>query len=539
MKLRDYQQKSRDSINDYLIGGRGSNPLVVVPTAGGKSIIIASYIDMCIKNWPTSRFMMLTHQKELIEQNFEKVVTLAPNLDVGIYSAGIGKKQANNQVVFAGIQSIHKKADLVGHIDVVLVDECHLIPKKGNGMYRTFLDAMLEINPNMKVVGFSATPYRLQGGYLYEGKGAIFDGISYEVTVKTLLEQGFITPLTTAQTSTKFDLSGVGVSSFTKDYKEQDLQKACDTPELVKSACAEMVRVGKDRKSWMIFASGIEHSEHIANELNRLGVSAKYVSGSTNKSEREQLLADFKAMRYRAIVNVGVLTTGFDAPNVDLVAMLRPTQSTSLYIQMLGRGVRLFDGKENCLVLDFADNILTHGPFDNPNVKNAEKNGAAAGVNPTKQCQECDKVVAIQAQFCPFCNYIFPKSERELKHHDQASRVAVLSTEKNTQIVPISKTEFHLHQKPNKPDSIRVEYYNGMLLACKEWLCPNHGVAARNAANRFWGGLVGGFMPTDINQAIATLNTHQFAIKQIEITTGTKHAEVVSRSKTSELENAS
>lgn len=526
---RDYQSETVTAINDYFIGQRGSNPIVVAPTAAGKSICIALYCESMLKQWPQCRFAMLTHQKELIEQNYEKLMTIWPDADAGIYSAGVGRKDSDNQIIFAGIQSVYNKD--IGRFDVLLIDECHLIPKSGSGMYRTFIEKQMELNPNLKVIGYTATPYRLQGGKLYEGKNRLFDGVAYEISVKMLIERGYIVPpITPDQSVSQLNVDDVDISGG--DFVQYKLAQAVDKADLVDTACREMVQLAKDRKTWLVFATSIEHAYHISDNLNSKGISSAVVTGKTKKKDREALIAKLKNVEIRCLVNVGCLTTGVDVPNIDMVAMLRPTQSTSLYIQMIGRGVRLYEGKENCLVLDFAGNILRHGSFDDPDVqKTSEPSGN--GEAPTKNCEGCDKQVHAALQQCPFCGFMFPEREMEDKHSDFVSTLSLISGDKEGEkTFNVGRIDFNLHRKIGSNDTCRVDYFKPTgTKICSEYLCFEHGGWAKDRAVRWWASV----MPEHelpLNSLNAAVSLSMFArdrISQITVTTTGKYKEVIRR----------
>lgn len=531
IKLRSYQQDAIDSVDDYFIGQRGSHPLIIAPTASGKSLILGGYIEKQLKLYAGCRFMMVTHQKELIEQNYEKLMQLYPECDAGIYSASVGRKESSNSVVFAGIQSVYNKADQVGKIDVILVDECHMIPKTGNGMYRKFLDAMLEINPLLKVIGLTATPYRLAGGLLYEGKDALFDGVCYDISVKFMLDKGYITPLVTPNS----DLGGVIDTSeipvTNGEFVLFKLEQQVDKDDLVKAAVAEMVKHGQGRKSWLVFATSIKHAEHIADELDDSGILNKVVTGDTPKKDREKILLDFKAGLIQCLVNVNVLTTGFDAPNIDLVAMLRPTQSTSLYIQMLGRGVRLCEDKADCLVLDFAGNIATHGAFDNPEVTGVSLSDGK-GQAPTRVC-ECGKEVHASVRQCPFCGFWFPIEEKP-KHEEYVSTLDIISKDKDGQrTYPVAYMTFKLHQKTGVRDTCRVNYHrdSGTVIASDFFAFESEKFYAKERACKFWAAVMPEYeLPLTSMNAVVTL--HQQATKRITaivVTTTSKYKQVIRR----------
>lgn len=534
IKPRDYQQDAVDAIDKYFIAQRGSNPLVVAPTASGKSIMIGMYLERQLKAWPQCRFMMLTHQQELIEQNYEKLVSLWPEVDAGIYSAGVGRKDKGNAILFAGIQSCYDKAEELGAFDVILVDEAHLIPKKGNGMYRRFIQDMTMKNPLLKIVGFTATPYRLDGGLLYTGKDRLFDGICFDIPVKMMLERGYITPLITPDQPLATQISLTDVPIRGGDYVQYKLEEQVNEPELIRNAVREIVYHGQSRKSWIVFAAGIDHAKNICDEIRSHGITCEYITGKTGKTERKQMLNLFKAGAIQCLVNVGVLTTGFDAPNIDLVAMLRPTNSTSLYIQMLGRGVRLADGKDNCLVLDFAGNILEHGPFDSPDIGKDKIKGEGTGEAPTRNCDNCGEAVHAALRECPFCGYLFPPPEKP-KHRDFVSTMDVISNDKEGErTYPVSYLEFHLHRKPGSHDSCRVDYYNANdKKIASDFLCfehPQGGFAHRNALTWWSNVMPDHALPLTSMNAAITLKQHaRTRISAITVSIKGKYKQVIRR----------
>jgi DNA repair protein RadD len=528
-KLRPYQEEAVLSINKYFIAQRGSNPIVVAPTAAGKSIMIAEYCKRNLSLYPDCRFLMLTHQKELIEQNFAKLKSLWAECDAGIFSASVGRKEADNKIVFAGIQSVYNKAELLGKFDVILVDECHMIPKRGNGMYRTFLDGMRKINPLLKMVGFTATPYRLNGGYLYEGKDRLFDGIAYDIPVKTLLDAGYIAPLVTPDNKLpQADLSDV--ETVAGEYKGYQLSAAVNKDDLVKRAVHQMWVHGSDRSHWLAFAVDIEHAETICKFIQLKGITCEVITGKTKRKERERLLADFSTGAIHCLVNVGVLTTGFDEPQIGLVALFRPTQSTSLYIQMLGRGVRIFPSKINCLVMDFAQNIFTHGNFDDPEIGAQAQSTNGEGEAPTRKCEQCEEDVHAAVKVCPFCGFNFPEPEAQ-PHSDIASTLALYSTEKGETVYDIDELAFHMHRKSGQPDSCRVEYLVEGRVRAKEWLCFEHIGRAKLRACNWWQAVMPDHeLPfSSLNAAIVLNHNARTRIIQIKIKRNGKYKDLVAR----------
>ncbi len=477
LTLRPYQQAAITSIYGYFQNSTG-NPLVVIPTAGGKSLVMASFIEGVLKAWPDQRILVVTHVRELIAQNHAEMIGLWPEAPAGIYSAGLGKREAQARVLFAGIQSVHARAAEIGHTDLVMIDEAHLIPGKSNTMYRRFLDALSAINPALKVIGLTATPFRLDSGMLHEGKNALFTDIAYEAPVRDLIDQGYLSPLISKQPETRFDVSNVGTRAG--EYIARDLAAAVDHDAITRAAVAEIIAHGQNRESWLVFCSGVEHARHVAEEFRRREITCATIFGDTPKDERDAIIAAFKRGKIRALASMGVLTTGFNAPAVDLIALLRPTKSAGLYVQMVGRGTRLSPGKENCLVLDFAGNVRRHGPIDLVRPRRpGDGNGREA---PTKVCPECDSIIALSATECPDCGYEFPA--REVKIAPTAATLPVLSPKK-AEWIPVHGISYDRHDKRGGLPSLRVTYICG-LKNHSEWICFEHQGYARRKAAEWW-----------------------------------------------------
>lgn len=477
LTLRPYQQAAIASIYGYFEKESG-NPLVVIPTAGGKSLVMAAFIDGVLKAWPDQRVLVVTHVRELIAQNHAEMLGLWPEAPAGIYSAGLGRRDARARILFAGIQSIHDKATRIGHADLVLIDEAHLIPGRSNTMYRRFLNDLQAINPALKVIGLTATPFRLDSGMLHEGENALFTDIAYEVSVRDLIDQGYLSPLISKQTKTRLDVTGVG--SRGGEFIARDLEDAVDQDAITRAAVAEVIAHGETRRSWLAFCSGVRHATHVAEEFRRRGVSCATIFGKTPKDERDRIIAAFKRGEIKALASMGVLTTGFNAPAVDLIAMLRPTKSAGLYVQMAGRGTRLAAGKENCLVLDFAGNVRRHGPIDL--VRPKRPGGPGDGPPPTKICPECGTIVAIAALECPGCGFEFPGREVELE--PTASTLEVLSTGK-PQWVGVTDVTYSRHEKRGGRVSLKVTYRCGFAFHT-EWVCFEHEGYPRRKAAGWW-----------------------------------------------------
>jgi DNA repair protein RadD len=344
--LRPYQSAAVDTLLNYFTEHTG-NPILVLPVGAGKSVVQAAFIRRVIEQWPSERFLLLSHSRELLTQNANKIEAMVPGISVGVYSAGLGRKELGYQVTVAGIQSVYRKAHKVGEISIVIIDEVHLVSKAKDTMYQIFLTDLRRFCPHAKIVGMSATPWRLDSGPLIRGDNRIFTDIAYSVSIRDLIDQGYLAPLVSAPTKTRADTSKVKTRGG--EYIAGDLERAMNRSNITDPALDEVERLCVDRKSWLIFCVGVTHAQSVADVLTKRGHRCAVVVGDTSSTERDRALADFKAGRLRALVNCQVLTTGIDLPNIDAIVLLRPTCSPGLLVQMVGRGVRLHPGKSNCI----------------------------------------------------------------------------------------------------------------------------------------------------------------------------------------------
>jgi DNA repair protein RadD len=483
MELRPYQQTAVDAVYRHL-RERDDNPVVVIPTAGGKTPVIATICKDAVTRW-SGRVLVLAHVKELLEQAVDKLRRVCPEVGVGVYSAGLGRRDVGYSVTVAGIQSVYQRAEQLGEFDLVIIDEAHLIPPDGDGKYRQFLGIARVLNPHLRVIGLTATPFRMKSGPICTEEGPLH-AVCFEVGIKELIRDGYLCPLRSKAGATKADTSNVHVRGG--EFVADELEDAMDQDALVRAACGEIMQQTAGRKSCLIFAAGIRHGEHITRVLQEEhGQTCGFVSGDTPGSERDKLLGDFRAGRLKYLANVNVLTTGFDAPNIDCVALLRPTMSPGLYYQMVGRGFRLHEGKADCLVLDFGGNVLRHGPVDQ--IKIADPSAGNGGTGPAKECPQCNALIHAAYGKCPECGYEFPPPERQ-KHDATAATAGVLSGEVTITDHRVRNVFYSLHTKrdaaPDAPRTMRVDYEVGYYQYKSEWVCFEHSGYARQKAEAWW-----------------------------------------------------
>ncbi|MEH6454165.1 MAG: DEAD/DEAH box helicase [Psychromonas sp.] len=355
--LRPYQQDSVKATIHYF--RKHSTPAVLaLSTGAGKSLIIAELARLA-----KGRVLALAHVKELVEQNHGKYESYG--LKASIFSAGLGRKENDQQVVFASVQSIVNSLEYFSEqFSLLVIDECHRVPEDENSSYRKVINHLLKSNPNLKILGLTATPYRLGMGWIYKyhTRGQVrseqerfFRDCIFDLPIRFLLDEKFLTePKIMDMAVIGYDFSSIKASN-SGHYKEAELDNVVKKSNRVTPLIIEQViETAKDRLGVMIFASTVNHAQEIIGYLSK--ENAALIIGDTPLEQRDQIINDFKQRKIKYLVNVSVLTTGFDAPHVDLIAILRPTASLSLYQQIVGRGLRLFEGKEDCLVMEFAGN---------------------------------------------------------------------------------------------------------------------------------------------------------------------------------------
>jgi DNA repair protein RadD len=443
-------------------------------------LIIAQFLYEVYEQWPDQRVLMLTHVHEIIRQNHEELIELWPAAPVGINSAGLKSRDLHSPIIFAGIQSVHEQAQALSPIDLVIVDECHLIPRKKNTMYMRLLTALKELNPAMKIIGLSATPFRLDSGMLHKGDDALFDAIGYEISVRNLIEKKWLAPPKTLDAEEQINTKGVGIRLG--EFIPSQLEAVAIDPAVVQRIALEITHYGEteDRKGWLVFCCGVKHAELMCEALRDRDIETACIFGDTKLDERKRIIDDFKAQKIRCLCSMGVLTTGFNARHVDLIALARPTQSTGLYIQMVGRGLRTFPGKDNCLVLDFGGNIDRHGPIDDPAVR--IKGGDGTGVAPSKRCPTCKSRCAMAARECLVCGHVFPPPERKVGV--EPARKDILQ-DLQPKWLDVSRVRYAFHDKAGGTPSLRVEYQCGLSVH-REWICLQHQGYARDKALAWW-----------------------------------------------------
>lgn len=521
MTPHPYQIDAVQAVLNYFSAGGDGHPLIVMPTGTGKSLVIAALIRHVLAEYPGVRVLMATHVKELIQQNMEKLLRVWPDAPVGVYSAGLKSRKTHASILFCGIQSIWNKAaqlsDFDRPIELVFIDEAHRVPLHESGTYRRLLRDLETVNPDLRVIGLTATPYRhvpatrdQSGGYLplIEGEDRLFTDVVFDLSERLpwLIQQGYLAPLWPLPGTYQVDLEGIKIDRG--DYRPDQLDELMAGDEVVDAILSEAIPIAQadDRRHWLVFCSGIASARAMVAGLRALQVNAGLITGDTASVERADLINEFRAGRLTALVSVGVLTTGFDAPMTDLLLITRPTVSPVLWVQMCGRGMRPTETKvaiegerqRGCLVLDFCGNAERHGPIDAIRLKRP----GPKKQEPTKACPGCGAVVRLLAKSCPECDLVF-ESEKEkdlpvLSDRDVMSGVV--------RRYAVTRVMYSRHVGKSGIPTLRVDYFSGLSRVTSEWVCLDHamGSYARIKAHHWWVYRQPGefMLPGGVNQAL-------------------------------------
>jgi DNA repair protein RadD len=519
IQLRPYQRAAVDATYAYW-GREGGSPLIELATGTGKSVVIATLIRELMANYPHLRILSLVHVRELVEQNALELLGLWPGAPVGINSAGLRRRDTAHPIIFASIQSVHRAAQSLGRRDLILLDEAHLLPKHGEGMYHELIKEMsFTTSPDLRLWGCTATPFRLDSGRLDQGDGRLFDRIVYSYGVGDGIRDGFLVPLVSKAGATQIDVSGVARRGG--EFVAGALEAVADRDEVTRAAVKEIVAAGAGRRSWLIFASSVRHAHHVREAVRSHGVTCEVISAETPDEERRALLAAFKAGSIRCLANMSVLTTGFNAPRVDLIAMLRPTLSTGLYVQMLGRGTRCVGadyeasvraGKADCLVLDFSGNVRRHGPVDDlsitapgrPTGRAIERVDVADVA--AEPCPNCLSYNSVRARLCMSCG---EELKAEAKHEAVADTTPILSGIVADDWRPVASVTVSRHVKmgaPDAPATLRVTYQCGRK-KFSDFLCFDHpaGSYPRRKAESWWREKTTAPIPASVDDALGAV----------------------------------
>ena len=508
---RYYQQECIDAAIDHLFD-TDWHICLKIPTAGGKSLIQAEIAKRVYDIAPEKQMIFLTDITALIGQNKAELLDQWPDADTSVYSASYKAKNHKGELVFCGIQSVYKHPDLFHNVSIIFIDEVHRASLNKDGMYHKFINGILKNNPYARIVSLSATPWKLNTGTI-EGTW-ICDKIVYEIEMKTLFDEGFLCPIITPETSASINLDGVKLKK-SGEFDEDEMAKLFDDDYVINAAIDDAMKYASDRNSGLIFACNVTHAEHIKNSLKNRGEIAEIIIGETETNERKRIVEDFKNHKLRWLISVGTLTTGFNAKNADLLIMLRATQSSSLWLQILGRVLRTHLSKTNAMVLDYGENIKRFGPIDEIGPPPTKEEKKQAKKTPFKLCGSCNKMVGFLEKVCPFCQNKFG-GDLTPNHGTQASTETVTEFKQKIRDVNIDNVSYSKHvDKKGKP-SLKITYHNG-LEAIDDYLYFEGENWQRIQACRWWehhaADDISMHCPKHIDTAIAELKA--YGIKKI------------------------
>lgn len=459
-KLRPYQEEAVQSTIKHF-QKENSPAVIVLPTGAGKSLVIAELARIA-----KGRVLVLAHVKELVEQNHAKYESY--DLEAGIFSAGLSRKDIDHKVIFGSIQSVaNAGADFFQEFSLLIIDECHRVSMEGETQYFQVITKLRQTNPAICILGLTATPYRLGQGWIYQynahkqdlktDEERFFSKCIYELSIGYMIKNKFLTPPIKIDSPVAcYDFSNLELHNHR--YSQKEIENVLkDQKRITPSIIANIVEMAKDREGVMIFTSSVAHAREI---LTLLPMGSALVTGETDIAMRDEIITDFKLKKIKFLVNVSVLTTGFDAPHVDVIAILRPTESVSLYQQIIGRGLRLSPGKTDCLVLDYTgvghdifspeidedrpspnsvmvdivcpqcghhndfwgvvehEEIVEHfgrrckGAFEDPVTLEIEKCGYRFRF---KRCDQCGEENDIAARVCTHCKHLLVDNDNKLK----------------------------------------------------------------------------------------------------------------------------
>lgn len=512
MQLRGYQQDAVDSFFADAQKHPRDAQLIAMPTGTGKSLVIA---EVCRRAADAGlRILVLHRSKELVAQNRERYTQVDPQGEAraGCYAASMGIRDTEDQVIFASVQSIFKRGSEFGVRQLVICDESHQIPQESESQYQTLLKELRRTFPASKLLGLTATPYRMKGGVIHGGKGAMFDRLSYNAPLGEMFDSGYLTRPITLDVAT-VDLSGVKV--VRGDYEKAAMQNAF----LGRSITGEIVAASNAQalKSVLVFTSGVSHAELIKEELGQLGERVEVITGMTLPLVRSEILHQFSVGRVRFLVNVDVLTTGFDCSRIDGVVIARGTQSPGLFMQMVGRGTRLHEGKLACMVMDYGGNIALHGPVDSSTygIDTIKDPTTGDGTPPQRVCPSCFEVQPAQNRKCQKCGLDFPIREKDLVTTSES--ITIVQTDHVVKETTYKRWKGkELDDGTKKQDTLVVQYklivnddddLTARKRYAREWLCVEHSGFSQKKFAQWWAKRSEYAVPETITEALKIIDS--------------------------------
>jgi DNA repair protein RadD len=412
MILRPYQTEALDTVWAALL--RKPNVLLQAATGAGKTIIFSTLIQRFITRYPKAKVAVLAHRKELVNQAYQKLKSVWPEAfyNVGIACAGLGEVRTNHPVVIGTVQTLARRA-LTSPFNLMIIDEIHRVAPirdDNQSQYQKLIERCRDKRPTMRLLGVTATPFRLNQGLIYgSDTNKWFDSLDYQISLDDLIASNYLVPLSYKVIENLSDDEINKVKVERGDYKNNQLSDLMCKEYHLESVVKTYLKYGENRKHCCVFACSIQHAEAIKKVLLNYGYNADAVHSKLPDNDRDRIIRDFENGKIDFIINVGILTEGWDSPLIDVIIMARPTLSPGLYVQMVGRGTRLSEGKENLLVLDIVGNYLMHGPPGSPIVRD----GKEPVIKDYKVCPRCQAPVSKTEYTCPDCGFEWEKPEEK------------------------------------------------------------------------------------------------------------------------------
>jgi len=529
MILRDYQTEMVDAVFDYLFTKTG-NPVVAAPGGVGKSLAMNAIIRRAVTEYPGTRVVSLVHDAKIISQNYKSMLAFWPNAPVGVYSAGLKRRDTQHPITYAGVQSVAKRAQEFGKVNLVVVDEADMVSPGETTLYQRLFKVWREVNPKVRFIAFTASPYRMGTGCLTEID--LWDEVILDLTkgdrFLKFIDDGYLKPLITKKACVEADISQIAMKGG--EFDEKEMQEAMDTDEINQAVVSECIKYGADRKHWLVFTSGVKQGHKIAKLFNSRGVPAIMLSGEDSIEAREKGEAAYRNGIYRVLVNVGLYSRGWDMVDLDLIAIVRATQSTQWWVQALLRGTRKSETAEDCVVLDFAGNTRRLGPVNAPLIPQPRRKGdAVKGEAPVKECPQCASYIHTRIMLCPDCGYIFPPPSTIKK---TASEDAILKTAESEEPRIVEHTVLGVRNKAAVTKTgapyMRVTYSTvaGRFNELKFFSRSND--SSKNNLKTWWtfrGGLLP--LPRSVDEALERADSELAVPSLIRVNMNKKYPEVI------------
>lgn len=547
---RSYQIEIRDAKIKYL-QDTDRNGIIVSPTGTGKSLAANMFVKWALEAIPGSRIMVTTHDRKIIGQNCQSLYNFWPQARAGIFSSGLKQWDTTSPILYTGIQSVYKCAHDFGHIDCLIVDECHMVGPKSESMYGRFIMGLRKTNPDLRIFGYSATPYRLTQGMLTEGD--LFDDIVIDLSTTErfcqFVDEGYLSPLVTMKTEVEPDLSNVPMQMG--DFNERIMEEVVDTRDINHAVAKEVITKGAERNFWLGFCTTVHHAENLCAVFRSRGISAEVVHGKMSEKEQDAAEERFRKGQTRCLLNCGMYNVGWDFDALDLIFVVRGTQSPGWWVQCLGRGTRPvfangFDlnsiegrlaaikaGRKNrgCLVLDFCGNTRRLGPINAPCIPKSRRKGEGMGGDaPVKVCKNCGAYNATRATVCVNCEAVFPPSsciERTASRDEVFIRESVTPIH---EIAPVSAVSYTV-QDTKSGAALRIGYMNGLFSELREhWFVESPHEFQRRDFRKYWTA-AGGTLPypETAEEARDRARKELKAPKNVEFESNSKWKKIVKR----------